>query len=204
MTGKIILLNGPSSSGKSTIAKELQEILAEPYILFPIDCFLNFYLTSLPKRFFPPPVRKNISFPEGLELRDKEIQWLKLLTGFHNCIVALSNSEINVIVEHVLESSFMVAHCLNTLCGFPVLFVGVQCNLAELRRRETLRNDRKSGMGEAQYHVVHTHTCYHLSVDTSTDTPEICAQKIKAVLIKNEDSLTESFKKLHEKALDSC
>ena len=46
--GKIILLNGTSSSGKTSIAKELQRISDEPYLQLGIDNFINL----LPKRYF--------------------------------------------------------------------------------------------------------------------------------------------------------
>jgi len=39
--GKVILLNGTSSSGKSTIAKELRRVLPEPYLYVSIDEFLH-------------------------------------------------------------------------------------------------------------------------------------------------------------------
>ena len=39
MPGRIILLNGASSSGKSTIARELQRILPRPHLFAGIDSF---------------------------------------------------------------------------------------------------------------------------------------------------------------------
>ena len=39
--GKIIVLNGVSSSGKTTLAKALQEALDEPYTRLSIDDFIN-------------------------------------------------------------------------------------------------------------------------------------------------------------------
>lgn len=39
--GKVIFLNGTSSSGKSTIAGELQKVLHEPYLHVSCDAFLS-------------------------------------------------------------------------------------------------------------------------------------------------------------------
>ena len=39
--GKVIVLNGVSSSGKTTLAKAMQEAFDEPYIRLSIDDFIN-------------------------------------------------------------------------------------------------------------------------------------------------------------------
>jgi len=44
---KIIFLNGPSSSGKSSVAKELQKILPEPYMHIGIDAVISMMPDSL-------------------------------------------------------------------------------------------------------------------------------------------------------------
>jgi len=41
--GHIIFLNGTSSSGKTTIAKALQESLSEPYMRISVDDFIGKY-----------------------------------------------------------------------------------------------------------------------------------------------------------------
>ena len=46
--GKIIFLNGVSSSGKSTLAKTLQARLSEPFYLLANDTFCN----MSPEKFF--------------------------------------------------------------------------------------------------------------------------------------------------------
>ena len=51
-SGQVILLNGTSSAGKSTLAKQLQEILPQPYLHTGIDHFLAAALH--PSRLRPP------------------------------------------------------------------------------------------------------------------------------------------------------
>jgi chloramphenicol 3-O phosphotransferase len=201
LNGKVILLNGTSSSGKTSIAKSLQEILDEPFLNFPIDFFINFYIGTLPKRFFPPPVRSNLSFKEGLDFRDREEHFIKLLSGFHQCIVALSRTGINLIIDHVLETKLMLEHCVETLCGLPVLFVGIQCPLEELKKREKERKDRTQGMAENQIELVHKYTIYHIQVDSSVSNPMECARKIKTALNEKGNFLSESFNELKERML---
>jgi chloramphenicol 3-O-phosphotransferase len=52
MPGTIILLNGTSSSGKTTLLKTLQAALPEPFL----DSGLDRFLWMLPKRYLEPPL----------------------------------------------------------------------------------------------------------------------------------------------------
>ena len=51
-TGKIIILNGASSSGKTTVVRALQEVCAEPYV----DAGVDRFLWMLPKRYLDRPL----------------------------------------------------------------------------------------------------------------------------------------------------
>ena len=50
--GTIIILNGTSSSGKTSIVKALQEVLDEPYL----DAGIDKFLFMLPKRYLNEPL----------------------------------------------------------------------------------------------------------------------------------------------------
>jgi chloramphenicol 3-O-phosphotransferase len=52
--GRIIILNGVSSVGKSTLAKTLQERLSDPFYLMDVDTFV---------RMAPEKYRNNLNFP---------------------------------------------------------------------------------------------------------------------------------------------
>ncbi|WP_165763871.1 phosphotransferase-like protein [Halalkalibacter urbisdiaboli] len=51
--GKIIILNGTSSSGKTTLAKSLEKVMDEPYVYVSLDDLLepvtNLYFTNVPQ-----------------------------------------------------------------------------------------------------------------------------------------------------------
>ena len=89
--GKIILLNGTSSSGKTTIAKALQKILTEPYMLIAIDDHFN----KLPEWFW------TVNKQDEALIRQKTFS--AMISGFHKTIPVLAKSGINVIVDHVFE-----------------------------------------------------------------------------------------------------
>jgi len=169
--GKVIVLNGASSSGKTVIAEALQEVLDEPYLRVSIDGFVD----MLPRRYV-----------DGEGLSEAELNELRglvprMVTGFHRCIGALSSAGVNVIVDHVLQDPSWLRECVEGLAGHPVLFVGVQCPLQELERRERER-EREPGTARRQYEVVHAHGDYDLEIDTSVLDPMECAERIRGAL----------------------
>ena len=161
--GNVIFLNGTSSSGKSSIARDLQRILDEPYLHFCIDTFL----WMLPERYLSPE-----ALPEVAP---------KVISAMHHCIAASVLVGNNIIVDHVLEDKQWLEECVRLLAGFSVLFVGVRCPLEELERRERKRN-RQQGLARYQFGLVHAHGVYDLEVDTSVYSPMDCALQIKEAL----------------------
>lgn len=171
--GKIIFLNGTSSSGKAAIARQLQEILDEPYLYFSIDSFLH----MLPERFMAtedsePSIENEKMLAEMMP---------GLISAIHYAIQAFARRGYNIIVDHVLQNQDWLIDCVNLLHKFPVLFVGVQCRLKELDRRERHREMVK-GLARSQYDVVHAHGDYDFVVDSEDSNPLECAQKIKQAM----------------------
>ena len=74
--GKIIFLNGTSSSGKTSIAKTLQEILDEAYMHVSVDTFL-------------------LMLPDQYLMGEKQKDFSKLIpiviSGMHHSIKALAS-----------------------------------------------------------------------------------------------------------------
>ncbi len=176
--GNIIFLNGTSSSGKTSIAKTLQQILDEPYLCCSVDSFLTMLL---PEKYISPDETDEIS-EEDVEILQALIP--KIVSGMHHCIQALASEGINLIVDHVLQSPAWLNDCVVLLADFPVFFVGVQCPLEELERRERGRN-REQGLARRQFDVVHAHQVYDVEVDTFAHSPIKCALQIKEALRNN-------------------
>jgi len=175
--GTVIFLNGTSSSGKTSIAKALQQILDEPYLHCSVDGFFN----MLAARY--------ISQDEQDEIVEEDFETLKALipkivSGMHHCIPALASVGINLIVDHVLQSPAWLSECVDLLVDFPVLFVGVRCPLEELERRERERK-REQGLAKRQFDVVHAHEVYDVEVDTSAHSSMECALQIQEALRDN-------------------
>jgi chloramphenicol 3-O phosphotransferase len=151
--GKIIFLNGASSSGKSTIAKLLQDRLDEPFLHMQLDSFLQ----MLP------------------HINDDLV--MKMAPGFHQSVAAMAGAGNNIIVDHVLVADEWLEECVRILTGY-VLFVGLRCPLTELERRESERDARRQGFARAQFEIVHAGKSYDVELDTSLLTPVECMQKV--------------------------
>jgi len=152
--GKIILLNGASSAGKSTLCGTLQDELTVPFLQFSLDFFM-FNSKVLPKRrdqtgpFSWPAIRP------------------KLFEGFFNCLAGLANAGNNVLTDYIIESQEQLNQLIQKLGQLDVFLVGVHCPLPELERREKLRGDRAIGDAKRDLETVHTFTKYDFEVDST-------------------------------------
>jgi len=168
--GKIIFLNGVSSSGKTTMAKALQKKLTEPYCWLSVDNFLHtmddFYLN------------------DQEWLRAGGIEWIwKALEAFHKSIKTFSDVGLNVIADHVVQMESWLNECLNLLRDHDVLFVQVTCPLNEIIRREKERGDRHIGLGESQLEkLLPKDKIYDLTIDTYNNSIEECVDEIIKLL----------------------
>ncbi|MDQ4077018.1 MAG: chloramphenicol phosphotransferase [Chloroflexota bacterium] len=169
--GTIIILNGTSSAGKTSIVRVLQGILDEPYL----DAGIDRFLWMLPKRYLEPPLWNEIL---GLAVQAGPLGH-QLMSGMHHAIAALSRAGNNVIADHVLVEPQWLQECATLFSDLPAYFVGVRCPIEVVEQRERERRDRTLGQARAQYPLVHAHRIYDLEVDTSLATPEECAQQIK-------------------------
>lgn len=169
--GTIILLNGTSSSGKTSIVRALQDILDKPYLEAGIDKFI----WMMPSRYLDRPLWDEVL---GLAGRAGPAGHT-LVSGMHHAIAALSRAGNNVIADHVLVEPRWVQECACLLANLPAYLIAVRCPLEVLERRERERRNRTLGQARVQFDLVHTHGAYDLEVDTSVSNVEECARQIK-------------------------
>jgi chloramphenicol 3-O phosphotransferase len=181
----IIVLNGTSSAGKTTLAKALQDALPEPYLAWGIDTVVY----ALPRRYLGPLWSTDV-FSYGYA-PDGSIAAIhpapygdRLVRGLHAAVAALARAGIHVIVDHVLLAPAWAADLAAAFAGLDVVRVGVLCPLAELQRREKERGDRTLGQARAQFDLVHAAARYDVTVDTSRADPAGCAARVLAVLAR--------------------
>jgi len=125
--GQIVLLNGASSSGKSTVARELLEVFDDPWFHLPVDAFGAMR------------ARKELSAPEVVALLRRTRQ------GYHRAVAGMARAGNSVVADHVLSEPWRLADILEQWAGLDVTMVAVHCPLPELNRREGARGDREPG-----------------------------------------------------------
>ena len=157
----VIVLNGTSSSGKTSLAAALQETLEAIYMRVSMDAFWE----AFPQKAFAPEVLAQTG-PRGI-------------AGFFRCITALADADNKVIVDIVLAEKKWAEEFVHLLQPYHPFYVGVHCPLEELERREQARGDREMGLARQQVNLAHLHVAYDMEVNTLAGNPEQCAEEIK-------------------------
>ncbi|MDI6100308.1 chloramphenicol phosphotransferase [Actinoplanes sp. NEAU-A12] len=160
--GRIILLNGASSSGKSSIGLALLPLLADPWFFFPVDGLGAMRST----------VHTRVLDDAGIDDMLRRTR-----AGYHRAVAGLASAGNDVIMDYPLSERWRLDDLLRTLAGYDVTLVEVRCSPAELDRRERARGDRPVGLARSQG-LVYAHGDRDIAVDTTTATPAECALTI--------------------------
>jgi chloramphenicol 3-O phosphotransferase len=174
----IVLFNGVGSVGKSSIAKALQTITAEPFLHIEMDSFLN----MMPELYWDHP--DGLVF-ETVQRDGKPAVVIRsgpvadrTFRGMRHAIAAMAGQGNNLIVDDVLLEDELTEYS-TLLAGFTFHLVGLHAPLDVLEARERQRADRLIGLARWQYDRVHQGKRYDLELDTSEATPMECANAIK-------------------------
>lgn len=179
MAGRIVVLNGVGSAGKSSIARALQQIARDTWLHVEMDAFLD----MLPPRLLDHPdgYRFEAVSDDGhaaVAIHEGPAG-ARLMRGMRKAIAAMANEGNNLIVDDVLLGDSRAAY-EDALKGLSVVYVGVHASLAVLEAREKARGDRLTGLARWQYHRVHAGMTYDFEVDSTDATPEACAEAIRS------------------------
>ncbi|MET3925161.1 AAA family ATPase [Devosia sp. 2618] len=153
--GRIILLHGASSSGKSTLARGVQARIGQPFWHLSIDHLRD------------AGVLPTARFKSG------EFDWKAarpaFFDGFHASLIAYASAGNNLIVEHILDNPLWPAELARLFAPFDLFCVGVHCPLPLLIAREQARGDRPVGSAEQDFHTIHQGVKYDLEVQSDED-----------------------------------
>ncbi len=166
-SGIIILINGASSAGKSTLARAVQARFPLPLLHISFDLFIDGNI--LPMN----------------QIRAGRFSWQEMrptvFDGYFCCWPALARVGNNLIIDHIVESEKDLRTISRLLAGIDVFFVGLHCDVAELERRERARGDRRSGDARSDLSFVHRYTTYDLELHSDrASVEENVAQLIAA------------------------
>lgn len=150
---QVILLNGPSSSGKSTLAKELQALIKErksaDYEVVSIDDFMK---TNPMETIYEDDI-----YAVSGDLCDRVLEILRTGSG--------------VIIDHVITSERIFRQLKEMLHAYPLHMIHITCPVDVLRKREQARGDRCPGSAEASAEYLYPKSGYDLTVDTGMKSP---------------------------------
>ena len=164
MNNQIILLNGPSSSGKSTLARNLQALIGEKHRL----CYEVISIDDFMKIATNETIYEDDVYEINEELCTTARKELETADG--------------IIIDHVITSERIYQQLRDMLRDYPIRTVRVTCPLEILRKRETDRGDRCPGSAEASLTYLYPKDAYDLTVDTHEFTSLECAEIIHSML----------------------
>lgn len=153
--GQLILINGASSAGKTTLCRALRDALPDtatgPFLHFSLDFFM-FDADVLPR------------MPRG-KLRDWQRIRPQVFDGFYRCPLALLGAGNNLVVDIIIKTAQQWDRLRELLAPYDVYLVGLRCPLEELERRELARGDRRMGDARSAAQTVHTFGPHDLELD---------------------------------------
>jgi len=177
MPTQVIILNGGSSAGKTTLARDLQDLLLGAWLTFGTDTLV----AALPARMRVGG--DGISFGTDGEVTPGE-EFRRLDEAWARGLAAAARAGAHLIIDEVfIGGPASQARWRDALTGLGVLWVGVRCDPEVAGAREAARGDRVTGMAAGQAHLVHRDVHYDLEVDTTRTASSVCAAAIAARVI---------------------
>jgi chloramphenicol 3-O phosphotransferase len=186
MQNTIIYINGPSSAGKTQLARALQEALPAPYLYLSIDTLIDLMpakvndwtgeRTTIGYSFRPTTdeegnvVYRVVAGPYGQQIAP----------AFRAIVGTLAQSGLNLIIDDIAFGQEQVQPWSALLHGYTVHWVGVTAAIETLEAREAARGDRLRGSARDQAARVHTGVTYDLLLDTTATTTADAVQLLLA------------------------
>jgi chloramphenicol 3-O phosphotransferase len=174
LAGRVVLLNGTPSSGKTTLVQALREVLEPPCWNLSLDAFRKGYLDR----------QWDSSRGPWWTAHERNLFRL-LLAGYLGSLRAMALVGHHVIAEAVILPDTRALY-LDTLADLDVFLVGVRCPLGVAQERERARSDRVKGvpieLDVPEFDLVHSHGPYDAEVDTSLMTVAECVDAIRTSL----------------------
>lgn len=172
--GRVVLLNGTPSSGKTTLVRALREVLEPPHWSLSLDDFRKGYLARNWDPFRGP-------WWSGHE----RSLFLLVLHGYLRSLRAMAETGHHVLAEAVILPATARLYD-DTFSGLVLYLVGVRCPIDVAEERERQRTDRVTPGGiplrVPEFDLVHTGRRYDVEVDTSKQQVDECVSAILGAL----------------------
>lgn len=194
----IIILNGCSASGKTTVQKLLQAKMTEMTITVGIDTFFDALL--------PTPDLTHFAETKILEQYTNDHELIRsvkhiydeqgnltipltigpagnrVIHGMHHAIAAYARAGNNVIVDYILYDPAWITYLQEALEGYTVYMIAFKLPLEAIEMREKKRATSPVGHARSHYQTVHQGMHYDLEITDPNTSPEIITDMILAFI----------------------
>jgi len=192
--GTVIILNGPSGSGKSSIQKEFQKLMMP-------NLWIKVGIDNLFDACMPEITLENLSYWQTTN----DIRWVeeskdaagnktvtlfvgsqgeKVAYGMNSAIAAYAKNGCNVIVDYIAYNQAWFKDLQAKLAGIKVYYVAVDITLDTLEKREAARGTSPTGHARSHYHTVHGDNVYDVRVNSEEKSAAEIAQQLKDFMEK--------------------
>lgn len=201
-TGRITLINGGSSSGKTSMARALQAQWDGTLLYLGLD-------TVLHEMLGPAAFRNGARAADGVTFRalpDSDPPRVQMVYGpgvdwgvsaLHQSVALLAQRGYDSVVDHILTERRWLEECVTLWRDLPVLFVRARCPWEVVEARVRGRADRPGltlpvflSIARWQFDAAYAHDegFYDLTVDTAQASPEEGAMLIARCWQEGESS----------------
>jgi chloramphenicol 3-O phosphotransferase len=160
-----IVLHGPTSAGKSSIATALQDSSDVPVFHITLDAFVEMSR------------RRDMRSVEELD-QALAIHHLNLQSTLRRA----AESHFEIVLDLVMRDTVAFDKCIAALSPRRTFVVGIWSPLDVLEQRQRARPDRGEGMARSQFGNPAYSRPYSMRLDTSACSPEEGARQIRAFI----------------------
>lgn len=191
--GTVIILNGPSAGGKSSIQKQFQSLMMPNlWIKVGIDSLFDGPMPDITPENMefwqtPNPIRwvETTQDVEGNNVITLFVgeQGEKVAYGMNSAIADYAKAGCNVIVDYIAYKKEWVDDLRAKLDGIETHWVKVNIPLLVLEQRETARGTSPKGHARSHYDSVYWDIKYDLEVNSDIESARAIAQQIKKAFV---------------------
>ena len=190
--GTIIVLNGPSGSGKSSIQKEFQKLMMP-------NLWIKVGIDNLFDNVMPEITSENMNFwqsPNPIRWVDtsQDDQGNNVITlsvgpqgtpvayAMNSAIAAYAGNGCNVIVDYIAYDQRWLKDLEDKCSRFKTYYVAVQIPLETLEQREAARATSPKGHARSHYFTVYGDKKYDLEVSSESSSAAKIALELKHLI----------------------
>jgi len=192
-SGMVIVLNGPSGSGKSSIQKAFQNLMIPNlWLKVGIDNLFDVPMPDITPENMDTwqsqnPIRwvETTTDEEGSQVITLYVgkQGDKVAYAMNSAIAAYARNGNNVIVDYIAYDQKWFEDLKQKLSSCNTYYVAVDIPLEVLEKRERARGTSPSGHARSHYKTVYGPYTYDLRVNSAKNTPDEIARQIQNMII---------------------